>query len=144
MAGDDTYELRGKVLTSLGVVAQKWQTTPDGHGELFVGWYLGHSPITEDRARQLIREGHSLQPAPPPDGRAEADGPRPNGAMSVARLRELLAELPSDLTVTLEIPGQRAGAPLEVDLASIHVDATARQVQLTYRRDDPRAPARPR
>lgn len=144
MAGDDTHELRGKVITSLGVVAQKWQTTPDGHGELFVGWYLGHSPITEDRARQLIRGGRSVEPAPPPNDRGDADATKANGAMSVARLRELLAELPSDLTVTLEIPGQRAGAPLEVDLASIHVDATARQVQLTYRRDDPRSPAGPR
>jgi hypothetical protein len=140
----ETHELRGKVMTPLGVVAQKWRTASGGHSEHFIGWYLGQSPITEERAHQLMAEGQPMVslPAGPAsgegeDGSGDADGlGRPRAPMTVGQLRSILEGLPDDLPLTIEIPGQRAGAPPEVDLETVWIDGDHRRVHLSYRRDE--------
>ena len=138
----ELHEMRSRVMTPLGVVAQKWRTAAPGHTEHFIGWYLGQSPITEERAHQLISEGRPLSGPPGRSGTtaAGADGDQPSevgrGALTVGELREILEGLPAELVVAIEIPGQRSGAPPEVDLSTVWIDRDHRRVHLTYRRDE--------
>ena len=143
VADVETHELRGKVMTPLGVVAQKWRQASDGAGEHFIGWYLGQSPITEERAHQLIAEGRPMPgpPAGPTTGTAGDGSPddglgRPRAPMTVGQLRVILDGLPDDLPLSLEVPGQRAGAPPEVDLVTVWIDSDHRRAHLSYRRDE--------
>jgi len=112
-------------MTPLGVVAQKWRQASDGAGEHFIGWYLGQSPITEERAHQLMAEGRPMPGPPAGSTTGAADGSpddglgRPRAPMTVGQLRSILDGLPDDLPLSLEVPGQRAGAPPEVDLATV-------------------------